>query len=111
MADMKTPDAVFIPRELIRGSHSITQAHSMFEIADKILEVKIEEGEKSYGRHVGSDGRMMWTKGPEDTYNFPSGHYLEKQPRYFWKDVEGGFKYGWLVPAAKPEPKSEVASA
>lgn len=53
--------------------------------------------------------RMIVSLAPNETECYPTGHQLEKHPRFDWEPQENGLSYGYLKEDDQPDRSSEVA--
>lgn len=102
-----TPDALFVPERLKRGATQYERICSILDLAEPILGVNREAGEKGYIRKQG-DGWLFITKDPEDLIGFPNNTPLRGRPRYDWVEGHDGIRRGFLTPAAREMGKQPV---
>jgi hypothetical protein len=58
-------------------------------------------GKPGHIRQLAGGPIHMVTLSTEDTVNFPTGHPMEKFPRYTWVRQPNGLEYGYLKPEAQ----------
>ncbi len=94
-----TPDALLIPENRKTGARMIDRANSILEIAEPLLGVDRDRGERGYIR-IQPHGRLFVTRSPSDTLLFPVDHPCAGAPRYNWILSADGVELGYLKPEA-----------
>ncbi len=92
---MKTPDALMLLETSKRGARMVDRVASIADIAEPLLEVDRERGERAYIRTQGN-GKLFVSKSILDTIHFPKGHPRDGQPRYRWVVQPDGSEFGYL---------------
>lgn len=90
------PDALFLPESIKRGPRLFDRVTAVADIAEPLLEVDREAGERAHIR-TQPHGRLFVTRDPLDTILFPTSHARSGQPRYRWEKRDGGIEVGYLV--------------
>jgi hypothetical protein len=101
-----TPDALFVRESAKRGRTLIERINSILDIAEPMLGVVRQEGERGYIRRQG-DGWLFITKDPNDTIYWPLRTPLQGRPRYHWGDGADGIRRGYLMAEARHEQRGD----
>lgn len=92
----QVPDALMIPETWKKGLTQLERIDSILDIAEPLLRVERERGERAYIRRQ-PGGRLFVTSDPHDTLQFPVGHPREGRPRYRWAPRPDGSEHGFLI--------------
>jgi hypothetical protein len=91
-----TPDALFLPEgPYKRGRRLIDRIHSILEIAEPLLGVDREAGQRAWIRRQ-EGGWLFITRDPNDTIYHPLTSPLRGRDRYTWVMGPDGIKRGYL---------------
>ena len=102
------PDALFVPEKMKRGRTLYERMNSILEIAEPLLGVERNRGDRAYIRRQG-DGWLFVTRDPDDTIYFPVNSALRGRPRYHWLDGADGIRRGHLVTEAMNDRRESEA--
>jgi hypothetical protein len=100
VATAPVPDALLVPNGYKRGSTMWERMNSILDIAEPLLGVDRERGDRAYIRNQQNEGSFV-TRDTRDTLYFPLNTPLRGKPRYTWVNGADGIRRGYLTEAAR----------